>query len=159
MQIDVIELFSNGRCLAVSLVLLDAGRSTLDAGSKEARKSVNPKAQILNPQLITGAGQWDAALVKLPVAHFLQTWEWGALKSRYGWQPTRYLWMEGERSCAATSVLTRRLGRWPSAVMYIPKGPVLDYGDTALLDSGTVRLAGRVSHPASNGGGSHPRPC
>ncbi|MEE8390638.1 MAG: peptidoglycan bridge formation glycyltransferase FemA/FemB family protein [Anaerolineae bacterium] len=95
---------------------------------------MNPKAQILNPQLITDAGRWNAALVKLPVAHFLQTWEWGALKSRYGWQPTRYLWMEGERLCAAASVLTRRLGRWPSAVMYVPKGPVLDYGDGVLLE-------------------------
>jgi peptidoglycan pentaglycine glycine transferase (the first glycine) len=68
------------------------------------------------------------------MAHFLQTWEWGALKSRYGWQPARYLWTEGGRPYAAASVLTRRLGRWPSAVMYVPKGPALDYGNVVLLE-------------------------
>jgi len=78
--------------------------------------------------------QWNAALATLPTAHVLQTWEWGAFKSRYGWHPTRYLWLEDDRPCAAASVLTRRLGRWPSAVMYVPKGPALDYGDSALLE-------------------------
>ncbi len=85
---------------------------------------------------ITSPKQWDAALARLPAAHVLQTWEWGAFKSHYGWQPTRYLWLEPEddQPRAAASVLTRRLGRWPSAVMYVPKGPALDYGDTALLE-------------------------
>ncbi len=77
---------------------------------------------------------WNRALAGLPTAHFLQTWEWGALKSRYGWQPTRYLWMEGGQPVAAASVLVRRLGRWPWAVMYVPKGPILDYEDAALLE-------------------------
>jgi peptidoglycan pentaglycine glycine transferase (the first glycine) len=78
--------------------------------------------------------QWNAALATLPTAHVLQTWEWGAFKSRYGWHPTRHLWLEDDRPCAAASVLTRRLGRWPSAVMYVPKGPALDYGDSTLLE-------------------------
>jgi peptidoglycan pentaglycine glycine transferase (the first glycine) len=78
--------------------------------------------------------EWNAALARLPTAHVLQTWEWGAFKSRYGWHPARYLWLEGDRPCAAASVLTRRLGRWPSAVMYVPKGPALDYGDSAILE-------------------------
>jgi peptidoglycan pentaglycine glycine transferase (the first glycine) len=78
--------------------------------------------------------EWNAALARLPTAHVLQTWEWGAFKSRYGWHPTRHLWLEDDRPCAAASVLTRRLGRWPSAMMYVPKGPALDYGDSALLE-------------------------
>jgi peptidoglycan pentaglycine glycine transferase (the first glycine) len=78
--------------------------------------------------------EWNAALARLPTAHVLQTWEWGTFKSRYGWHPTRHLWLEDDRPCAAASVLTRRLGRWPSAVMYVPKGPALDYGDRALLE-------------------------
>jgi len=84
--------------------------------------------------------EWNAALSELPHPHVLQTWEWGAFKSRYGWQPIRYLWLEDERPCAAASVLIRRLNRWPSAVMYIPKGPVLDYGDTALLEQVLAHL-------------------
>jgi len=80
--------------------------------------------------------EWNTALAELPGAHFLQTWEWGALKSRYGWYPTRYLWTgaENDGPCAAASVLTRNLGWWSSAVMYAPKGPVLNYGDAGLLE-------------------------
>ena len=86
--------------------------------------------------------QWNSALANLPTAHVLQTWEWGAFKSRHGWRPTRYLWLESEagRPCAAASVLTRRLGRWPSAVMYVPKGPAMNYGDIALLEQVLGRL-------------------
>jgi peptidoglycan pentaglycine glycine transferase (the first glycine) len=78
--------------------------------------------------------QWNAALETLPMPHVLQSWEWGEFKSRYGWRPERCLWLENDRPRAATSVLTRRLGRWPAAVSYVPKGPILDYGDRALLD-------------------------
>jgi lipid II:glycine glycyltransferase (peptidoglycan interpeptide bridge formation enzyme) len=77
--------------------------------------------------------EWNTALACLPTAHVLQTWEWGTFKSRYGWQPSRHLWLEEDSPHAAASVLTRRLGRWPASVMYVPKGPALDYGDTALV--------------------------
>ena len=77
---------------------------------------------------------WNSTLSTLPTPHVLQTWEWGEFKSRYGWRPARYLWLEGEHPRAAASLLTRRLGRLPLAVAYVPKGPVLDYGDAALLD-------------------------
>ncbi len=80
--------------------------------------------------------QWNAALARLPTAHVLQSWEWGAFKSRHGWHPTRHLWLdsEGDEPRAAASILTRRLGRWPWTVMYVPKGPALDYGNTDLLE-------------------------
>jgi peptidoglycan pentaglycine glycine transferase (the first glycine) len=88
--------------------------------------------------------EWNAALARLPTAHVLQTWEWGAFKSHYGWHPARHLWLEDDRPCAAASVLTRRLGRWPSAVMYVPKGPALDYGDSALLERVLAELENAV---------------
>ena len=82
---------------------------------------------------ITSHEQWNTALAELPAAHILQTWEWSVFKSRYGWQPARHLWLKDEQPSAAASVLTRRIGRWPARVMYVPKGPALNYGDTALL--------------------------
>ena len=88
--------------------------------------------------------EWNAALASLPTAHVLQTWEWGTFKSGYGWQPTRYLWLEGDRPRAAASVLTRRLGRWLPAVAYVPKGPALDYGDSALLEQVLGKLEDAV---------------
>ncbi|MFQ6101068.1 MAG: lipid II:glycine glycyltransferase FemX [Anaerolineae bacterium] len=97
---------------------------------------------------VTNPAQWNAALANLPTAHVLQTWEWGAFKLRYGWRPTRYLWLEpeGERPCAAASVLTRRLGHWPSAVMYVPKGPALNYGHIILLEHILGRLEDVARH-------------
>jgi peptidoglycan pentaglycine glycine transferase (the first glycine) len=96
-----------------------------------ASRSTHHTLRITHPAT---RAEWNAALAHLPHPHVLQTWEWGAFKSRYGWQPTRYLWLEDDRPRAAASVLTRRLDRWRSAVMYVPKGPVLDYGDIALLE-------------------------
>jgi peptidoglycan pentaglycine glycine transferase (the first glycine) len=84
--------------------------------------------------------QWNTALAQLPAAHVLQTWEWGDFKSRYGWRAARYLWLEGDRPCAAASVLTRRLGRLPATVMYTPKGPALDYENTVLLENVLAHL-------------------
>ncbi len=76
---------------------------------------------------------WNAALERLPAAHVLQTWEWGAFKQREtGWSPERLLFFEADQPVAAASVLTRRAG--PVRVMYVPKGPALDYANPAHLD-------------------------
>jgi peptidoglycan pentaglycine glycine transferase (the first glycine) len=83
---------------------------------------------------ITDPTQWNAALLGLPAPHVLQTWEWGAFKAKYGWSPTRLLFEAQGRVCAAASALQRRWPRLPLSVMYVPKGPRLDFGDAALLD-------------------------
>lgn len=82
---------------------------------------------------ITNPTQWNAALLDLPAPHVLQTWEWGAFKAKYGWMPTRFLFEENGRVRAAASVLQRRWPRLPLSVMYVPKGPTLDFDDVALL--------------------------
>ena len=78
---------------------------------------------------------WDETLLQLPGPHLLQSWEWGAFKARHGWAPTRYLWQERGSGTqrAAASVLTRGLGRLPLRVMYVPKGPILDYSNDAMV--------------------------
>ena len=83
---------------------------------------------------ITDRDLWNAALRELPAAHVLQTWEWGAFKQREtGWSPERLLFSDpGGAAAAAASILTRRAG--PLRVMYVPKGPALEYGDPAPLD-------------------------
>ncbi len=89
---------------------------------------------------ITSSAEWNAALAALPTPHVLQSWEWGEFKSRYGWRPERHLWLVDDQPCAVASILTRRLGRWPAAVSYVPKGPVLDYDDSELLNQVLVGL-------------------
>ncbi len=79
--------------------------------------------------------EWTRALTRLPNPHLLQTWEWGSFKSRHGWDPTHRLWIDCETQTprAAALVLTRQLGPLPIQVMYVPKGPILDYADSGLL--------------------------
>jgi lipid II:glycine glycyltransferase (peptidoglycan interpeptide bridge formation enzyme) len=81
---------------------------------------------------------WNHWISALPGAHILQTWEWGQVKSRFGWQPVTQVWRDrdGELTAAAL-ILSRAL---PIAgfsarlkVFYIPKGPLLrDWGDPVL---------------------------
>jgi peptidoglycan pentaglycine glycine transferase (the first glycine) len=99
-------------------------------GDQAKHRIPNPETRITDPE------RWNARLAELPAAHVLQSWEWGTLKSRYGWLPVRYLWSgaDGDWPCAAGSVLTRQPIRWLSPVMYVPKGPALDYGDLVLLE-------------------------
>jgi lipid II:glycine glycyltransferase (peptidoglycan interpeptide bridge formation enzyme) len=79
---------------------------------------------------------WDRALLALPNPHILQSWMWGEFKSRHGWSEARFLFEEGGRTVAAASVLQRRLPRLPVAILYVPKGPALDWTN--------ADLAGRV---------------
>ncbi len=97
--------------------------------------------------------QWNASISRLNGAHVLQTWEWGKVKSEFGWQPHYLLWY-GEGSQyrltvnrlperhkykelkAAALLLQRniRIGGFAQrmGVIYVPKGPLLDWSDAPL---------------------------
>jgi peptidoglycan pentaglycine glycine transferase (the first glycine) len=75
---------------------------------------------------------WDRALLALPNPHVLQSWTWGAFKSRHGWQPTPLLFRSGGKPLAAAMVLRRKLPFLPFSVLYVPRGPALDWNDAAL---------------------------
>jgi peptidoglycan pentaglycine glycine transferase (the first glycine) len=85
---------------------------------------------------ITDARVWDRALLDLPNPHILQTWTWGEFKSRHGWTAIRLLFREEGQIVAAASVLERKLPWLPVSILYVPKGPSLDWTDG--------RLAARV---------------
>jgi peptidoglycan pentaglycine glycine transferase (the first glycine) len=89
-------------------------------------------------KVFTGAAEeWDSHIACLPCAHVLQTFEWGQVKSHFGWQPYPILWENhcGETVAAALALLRSisipGLSRWLK-VMYIPKGPLLDWNDQPL---------------------------
>ncbi len=88
----------------------------------------------MNPAVITSGVTWNTALASLPAAHVLQTWEWGQFKSRHGWTPNYLLWSEGKCPTAAALVLRRPPGRLPFCVLYVPKGPAMDYGQASLVN-------------------------
>jgi len=87
---------------------------------------------VLTIDIIHRRDAWNDALRALPFAHVLQTWEWGAFKhATTGWTPQRFVYRRGDQVVAAASIGVRRVG--PFKVMYVPKGPALDYHDSALV--------------------------
>jgi peptidoglycan pentaglycine glycine transferase (the first glycine) len=91
---------------------------------------------------IDDARTWDEALLALPNAHVLQNWAWGAFKSRHGWHATRLLFEEQGQTIAAASVLRRRLPLLPASILYVPKGPIVDWADGARAGQVLAELEG-----------------
>lgn len=97
---------------------------------------------------------WNELLSRLPNPHFLQTFEWGEVKARVGWTPHYAVWQKdgswqvasgvegrlssGPRPVAAALLLKRSIPiRGLAArmsVLYLPKGPNLDWTHAALRD-------------------------
>jgi peptidoglycan pentaglycine glycine transferase (the first glycine) len=75
---------------------------------------------------------WNQLIRNLPATHVLQSADWGEFKRRStGWTPEALTFSTQGNLRGAALTLTRRIG--PFAVMYIPKGPMLDYADPAIL--------------------------
>ncbi len=86
---------------------------------------------MLTVQPITDPAIWNDSLRKMPYAHILQTWEWGEFKRvTTGWKPLRLAFKQDEKIVAMASIGVRQIG--PLRVMYLPKGPVMDYEDADL---------------------------
>ncbi|HPL29965.1 MAG TPA: peptidoglycan bridge formation glycyltransferase FemA/FemB family protein [Anaerolineae bacterium] len=66
---------------------------------------------------------WDDLVAASPHGHLLQSWAWGDLKGRFGWQPVRLAVSDGGRLLAGAQVLLRRLPY--RCLAYVPRGPVL----------------------------------
>ena len=82
-------------------------------------------------QLVTDPTRWNTALAALPCRHVLQTWEWGQFKGRWGWTPRYFL---NEERTAAALVLRRAFSPLKLNILYVPRGPALDYSDSALVN-------------------------
>jgi len=90
----------------------------------------------------TGTSQsWNELIASLPLPHLLQTWQWSQVKAKYGWQPMPFIWGDSQSAIshpplAAAMILKRSIPVSGFArklcVLYIPKGPNLDWNDTSL---------------------------
>ena len=99
--------------------------------------------------------RWNSLIANLPNPHFLQTYEWGQVKSKYGWSPLYAIWTEKQFSVfsnqlpdsgnwslhtdhcvAAAMILKRQVLRNGFAarlsILYSPKGPLLDWSNQSL---------------------------
>jgi len=92
---------------------------------------------------------WNGLIASLPNPHLLQTWEWAQVKVKYGWQAMPFIWhsqlatpnpalseVEGSRPVATAMILKRSIPVSGFAkkmcVLYVPKGPLMDWNDAAL---------------------------
>lgn len=94
---------------------------------------------------------WNSLISNLPDPHFLQTYEWGQVKAKYGWSPLYAVWdadgkwkVESDLNLlstfhspvAATLILKRQVIRNGFAarlsILYSPKGPLLDWTNESL---------------------------
>ena len=95
---------------------------------------------------------WNAIVSRLPNPHFLQTYEWGQVKAKYGWGPLYAVWtddgkffvlkdtdnwsLNADHCVAAALILKRQILRNGFAarlsILYSPKGPLLDWTNEPL---------------------------
>ena len=95
---------------------------------------------------------WNSLICSLPNPHFLQTYEWGQVKAKYGWSPLYAIWTDDGKftvikdtdhlsvnpaySIAAALILKRQILRHGFAarlsILYAPKGPLLDWTNEPL---------------------------
>lgn len=72
---------------------------------------------------------WNHLISSFPHSHILQTYQWGKLKSYYGWKPIPQVWRENGEVLAVALVLERTIPIKGFSsllrVMYVPKGPLL----------------------------------
>ena len=70
---------------------------------------------------------WNAFVASSTNGHILQSWEWGEVKERTGWESIRLALVHHGRLCAAAQVLLRPLPYGFGTLAYVPRGPVVDF--------------------------------
>ena len=91
-----------------------------------------------------GADAWDRLLLEQPEGNLLQSWNWGELQSRFGWNVERLLVGDGRHGLCS---LQRTASLFPGgAVYYVPRGP-------AVVEAARVQVLDALEHRARAGGG------
>jgi peptidoglycan pentaglycine glycine transferase (the first glycine) len=67
---------------------------------------------------VCSISEWNQYIKNFPEAHFMQTGEWGLLKSSFGWDVSRII-----NSTSGAQILLRRLP-FGFTIAYLPKGPL-----------------------------------
>lgn len=76
---------------------------------------------------------WDTFVERRADGHVLQTSAWAALKSRFGWSAGRVAVLDGHHIVAGASILFRSLPLGLGTLAYIPKGPCVDWDNSAIV--------------------------
>ena len=76
--------------------------------------------------------KWNNIIRQFTPTSLLQTWEWGDIKSRYGWQVEHKTWETAQGKTAAAALILKREQTIPLLgiklmILYVPKGPLVDW--------------------------------
>ncbi len=77
---------------------------------------------------------WNEFVANSPECPILQSFEWGELKARYGWQPIRLAIEENDKLIAGISILKKEIPYIRHSLFYAPRGPVVDFSNRQLLE-------------------------
>jgi lipid II:glycine glycyltransferase (peptidoglycan interpeptide bridge formation enzyme) len=88
----------------------------------------------------TDASTWNQLVLEHPYGHTLQSWQWGELKGKFGWQPMRIAVTNGEKTAAAQILFQSRYGL---SVAYVPRGPL--WANDELLDRALLQTLRRIT--------------
>lgn len=85
-----------------------------------------------------GSGvEWNRMILDLPGSHILQTWEWAEVKKQTGWEMLPQVWKDESGFVQAAAMVLRKriqVGGFAAkmGILYIPRGPLLDWADAGL---------------------------
>lgn len=77
---------------------------------------------------------WNNFVASSPSSPVLQSFEWGELKSKFGWQAIRLAVEDRGKIIAGISILKRKIPCTGYSLFYAPRGPILNLFDRGLLE-------------------------
>ena len=87
----------------------------------------------------TDLKHWDSDLASFPRPALLQTSAWAEVKNQFGWSSIPIKWEDNEQKTVAMAlVLKRQIQirglRLPISMLYVPKGPILNWENIELVE-------------------------
>lgn len=77
---------------------------------------------------------FDNYIASVPKGHILQSYEWGEVKARTGWEAIRLMVEDDGVPVAAVSLLKRKIPLIGKSIFYATRGPVWDITDEKVFD-------------------------
>lgn len=100
------------------------GALVAPASSRHGMPLPSQPAARFHREIITDRATWDGWVAEADRGSFLQSFEWGELKSRFGWEPVRLAVLSRDRLVAGAQVLFRQLPF--GTLAYVPRGPIIN---------------------------------
>src|SRR5688572_6382522 len=76
---------------------------------------------------------WDRFVSEAPTGHLMQSRAWAFQRQDTGWHPVFLRLEEAGAICAAALLLRRGLPSLGLTLLYMPRGPALDYSQATLV--------------------------